>query len=237
MSRTRPFLTARWVNLGLISYDVAPGLLTPLLPPECELDMLDGRAFVSLVAFDFRDTRVLGVRWPGFVNFPEINLRYYVKWRGRRGVCFIRELVPQRTVAWLARTLYHEPYLAIPMCSNLRQTADRISIHHAARLEGRLHMIEIVAAKPAFLPSRDSPEHFFKEHELGLGTTPDRRLIAYRVHHPLWQVYRAPQVRLDWDFGALYGKSWDWLKGVTPFSVVLAAGSEVAVYPRGCRPE
>src|SRR3954469_20731239 len=110
-----PFLTARWSNLCLLTYAVPPALLEPRLPPGLDLDLRDGQAFVSLVAFDFLDTRVLGVPWPGFRNFPEINLRFYARRGDERGVVFVREWVPQRLVAWLARTLYNEPYAAAAM--------------------------------------------------------------------------------------------------------------------------
>src|SRR3954464_3011883 len=106
------FLTARWSNLCLLTYAAPPALLEPRLPPGLALDLRDGQAFVSLVAFDFLDTRVLGVRWPGYRNFPEINLRFYVRHGADRGVVFIREFVPARLVAFLAKTLYGEPYVA-----------------------------------------------------------------------------------------------------------------------------
>src|SRR5687767_12444576 len=63
MRAPRPFLTAQWRNLGLITFDVDPALLQSHVPPGCELDLRDGRAFVSFVMFDFLDTRVGGVRW------------------------------------------------------------------------------------------------------------------------------------------------------------------------------
>lgn len=53
----RPFLTARWSNLVLASWAVPPTALASLMPPSCEADLLEGQAFVSLVAFDFEDTR------------------------------------------------------------------------------------------------------------------------------------------------------------------------------------
>src|SRR5437870_9067010 len=98
----RPFLTARWSNLAILTWEVPPALLEPHLPAGLELDRRDGAAFASLVAFDFLDTRVLGIPWPGF---PEVNLRFYVRLRAQRGVVFIREFVPQAIVAWLARAL------------------------------------------------------------------------------------------------------------------------------------
>ena len=67
-----PFLSARWSNLILITYAVPPELLRPYLPDGIALDTRDGQSFASLVAFDFLDTRVLGVPWPGFRTFAEM---------------------------------------------------------------------------------------------------------------------------------------------------------------------
>jgi uncharacterized protein len=88
----------------IISYAIAPGLLEPLLPPGCVLDLRDGSAFVSLVAFDFLETRVLGIQWPGFVRFPEINLRFYIRCGEQRGVCFIRWFLGGSWPGWRARS-------------------------------------------------------------------------------------------------------------------------------------
>ena len=98
------------MNVALLSYPVPDELLVPRLPPGLALDRLADRAFVSLVAFDFVETRVGGVPWPGFTRFPEVNLRFYVREGDRRGVVFIAELVPSRVVTVLARLLYNEPY-------------------------------------------------------------------------------------------------------------------------------
>ena len=124
----RPFLIARWERVALLSYVVPPEVLTPHLPPGLTLDTRDGHAFASLVAFDFLDTRVLGVPWPGFRDFPEVNVRFYVRHGAERGVVFVRELVPQRLVAWVARTVYNEPYVATPMQNIRDETPERLTL-------------------------------------------------------------------------------------------------------------
>ncbi len=231
MNQTAPFLTAQWRNLGLVTYDVEPGMLTPLLPPECELDMRDGRAFVSLVMFDFLQTCVKGVRWPGYVNFPEVNLRFYVRHRGQRGVCFVRELVPKRLIAWIARTIYNEPYLATAMQSAISRAGDTVRMQHRFRIARHWHEATITGQLPAVHPAADSIEHFFKEHEWGFGRSRRGALRRYRVAHPEWDVYPNAKAELNLDFGAVYGEPWAVLNARSPYSVVYAVGSEVAVYP------
>jgi uncharacterized protein len=228
-----PFLTARWTNVFLATYAVPPALLTPRLPPGLELDTRDGQAFASLVCFDFQDTRVLGIPWPSFRNFPELNLRFYVRRGEERGVVFVREFVPQTFVAWMARTLYNEPYLATAMTSSVVDEPESIRVEHRLTFAGRTHTMRVVGAKPAVLPGPDTVEAFFKEHHWGYGKTRGGQTLRYHVWHPVWAVYRvrAPEVDLDW--GALYGPEWAVMQGATPASTVLAVGSAIAVYPKG----
>src|SRR6202162_2508683 len=122
----RPFLTAQWSNLVILTYEVPPALLEPHLPAGLELDRRGGAAFASIVAFDFLDTRVWGVPWPGFRAFPEVNLRFYVRRGEQRGVVFIREFVPRPLVAWLARAIYNEPYLVAPIESAVAEEASAL---------------------------------------------------------------------------------------------------------------
>src|SRR5262249_30027230 len=123
---SKPFLTAKWHNLFLATYAVPPSLLEPRLPPGLALDLRDGDAFVSLVAFESLRTLVLGVGWPGYRDFGELNLRFYVRHGEERGVVFLREFVPQRLVAWIARWLYNEPYLAAPITAERTERADEV---------------------------------------------------------------------------------------------------------------
>ncbi len=227
--RQRTFLAAEWRNLAIISYAIAPGLLEPLLPPGCVLDLHDGSAFVSLVAFDFLETRVLGIQWPGFVRFPEINLRFYIRCGERRGVCFIRELVPRRLVAWLARTLYDEPYVCARMTSDTVESNVGIEITHRFVAGGREHRIAIVGAKSFRVPPVDSVEHFFKEHDLGVGKNRLGRRLEYTVAHSRWAIHPVQRFRVEVDFGLVYGEPWTVLQGAEPHSVVLAKGSPVTV--------
>ena len=231
------FLTARWSNLILATYRVDPAVLRPWLPPGCRLDLAGGHALASLVAFDFQDCRVLGVRWPGFVNFPEVNLRFYVRHGSnvteRRGVVFVREFVPQRTVAALARWTYNEPYRAVPMRSRVTTAGDGLTVEHHLTVAGRERSIRVTAAAAAALPADDSPDPFLIEHQWGFGTGHFGRLVQYQVVHEPWLVHSVRSFALDWDWAAAYGPAFAHLTGSEPASVVLAAGSTVSVYPRG----
>ncbi len=233
IQRRRSFLTAEWKDLILVTYEVEPAVLEHRLTPNLELDTIDGRAFVSLVAFDFLETAVLGIKWPGFVNFPEINLRFYVREKngGRRGVMFVRELVPSRLVAWIARAIYNEPYSATWMRSSKLVSDDTVTITHDWKWRGESQRLVAVSDGEATMPADDSTEHFFKEHQWGFGVTRSGRALEYEVNHPHWKVHNIRDLELDVDFGSLYGEEFAALNDAEPYSVVHAVGSEISVSP------
>jgi uncharacterized protein YqjF (DUF2071 family) len=229
----RKFLTAQWRNLILANFAVPEDLLRPLVPPGCDLDRRDGACWASLVGFQFLGTRVLGIGWPGYRNFPEWNLRFYVNHEGRRGVCFVREFVPQWTVATIARVLYNEPYRSARMSMDVKDEPDALTATYTVKWAGRVHSLHAIGAKPAVRPGGDSLEHWFKEHSWGYGTSRRGKLIRYEVNHPEWDVYPVRAFAFDVDWAALYGPEWAPMNGAQPASVVLAVGSEISVYPKG----
>ena len=103
----KKFLTAQWRDLLMVNYEVDPSLLADRVPLGTTLDLFEGKCFVSLVGFMFLDTRVMDFLIPFHVNFEEVNLRFYVKRETRteirRGVVFIKEIVPRGAIAWVAR--------------------------------------------------------------------------------------------------------------------------------------
>jgi uncharacterized protein YqjF (DUF2071 family) len=231
----RPFMTTRWVNLGIFTFAVPPHLMAARLPRGLELDVLDGDAFVSLVAFDFRDTRVLGVRWPGHVNFPELNLRTYVRRGDQRGVVFLREHVSLHLVSWIASVFFNENYRIAPFSSRTRTTPDSLEMEWELTGPQRAHRIAMAGCLPAVLPQANSPERYFMELRWGFGSDRHGQTICYEVCHPPWEIYPVCASALDLDWGQVYGPEWRFLNGAEPFCKVLAAGSDVRVYPRAHR--
>src|ERR1700752_2047399 len=105
----KPFLTADWGYLAMLNYEVDPAVLMPAVPRGTELDEWNGKTFVSMVGFLFLNTRVLGLPIPFHQDFEEINLRFYVRSKAedgrRRGVVFVKEIVPRAAIALTARWL------------------------------------------------------------------------------------------------------------------------------------
>ena len=228
----RPFLTARWQDLVLITYAIEPAFVQPFLPAGCVPDVIDGAARCSLVAFEFLSAKVRGVRWPYHADFPEVNLRFYVKCDGLRGVSFLREFVPRRAIALVARLIYNEPYAAIPMHRHRIQEAGHIKVEHNLQVHGQWQRISVTAEGPAMVPELDPDADWIKEHRWGFGQTRSGRPLAYEVVHPAWAIYSGVTLSLKFDFAHVYGPEWAFLNEETPISTILAAGSDVEVWPR-----
>ena len=230
----RRFLTARWTHLAMLNYEVDPALLAACVPLGTELDLFEERCFVSMVGFRFLDTRVLGVPIPFHRSFDEVNLRFYVRRETpegpRRGVVFLREIVPRRAIAWLARRVYHENYVALPM--NRRDdlaSSWRRSLAYEWRHGGRWNHLGVSIEGAPGPAVEGSQEAFISEHYWGYTGQPDGSTLEYQVEHPPWRVWHARQAELDCDVAELYGRDLaDFVTG-TPSSAFLAEGSAVTV--------
>ena len=231
----RPFLTARWESLILLNYECRRELLEPLVPAGTELDDWRGHSLISLVGFMFRGTRVLGVPVPFHRTFEEVNLRFYVRRvvndEVRRGVVFIRELVPRHAIALVARWRFNEPYLAVPMSSSV--ALDPASGGHARytwsfrRHEYALHALATGPARP-FEP--DSEAAFITEHYWGYTRQRDGCTIEYRVDHPSWPCWEPDVCSFEGHGELLYGREFGGMLAGPPRSAHLAVGSEIAVH-------
>jgi uncharacterized protein len=235
MKRTRIFLTAEWRHLAMLNYEVDPGLLRPLVPAGTELDHWHGKTFVSLVGFLFLNTKVFGVSVPFHRNFEEVNLRFYVRRREgselRRGVVFVREIVPRWAIAAVASKVYGEKYVSLPMAHQIRARADGgSSVEYSWRLGAAWNKLTLTAICSPALTEEDSEEQFITEHYWGYATQPGGRSLEYRVTHPSWRVWRVHEARFQGDMQGLYGRELADVIKAKPSSAFLAEGSEIAVH-------
>jgi uncharacterized protein len=231
----RPFLRAEWRYLAMLNYRVPEVMLTPLVPAGTELDLFDGAAYVSLVGFLFRRTQVLGVAVPLHVNFEEVNLRFYVRrtvnGEIRRGVTFIRELVPRRAIALTAKLLYNEPYRAVPMRHKIVGDENSLSsVEDGWRASGQWTTLRAsVDGMPRPLVP-GSEEEFVTQHYWGYTRQRDGRTVEYRVDHPSWRVWRATSASVEGTVAPVYGDAFAEILAAAPHSAFVADGSAVVVY-------
>ena len=232
------FLTARWHHLAMLNYEVDPSLLASRVPAGTELDTFGGRTFVSRVGFRFLETRVLGVPIPGHRNFDEVNLRFYVRRHApdgiRRGVVFVKEIVPRRAIAAVARVLYGENYVALPMRSRDEPDGEGRLVEYAWKTGALWNRLSLRTAGAPFLADEASEECFITEHYWGYARQRGGGTVEYRVEHPRWRVWRAREAAFDCDVAGLYGEEFAAPLAAAPTSAFLAEGSEVVVR-RGVR--
>lgn len=234
----RPFLTAEWRHLAMLTFEVDPRVLSPLVPAGTELDAWQGRTFVSVVGFLFLDTRVFGAAIPFHSDFEEVNLRFYVRRRAsdgwRRGVVFVKEIVPRLAIALTARALFGEHYVASPMRHRIEGetgcATGRRTVSYSWWFRGRENRMELSAHGDAGEAAEGGDVEFITEHYWGYARRRGGRTTEYRVEHSRWRVRRATEARLDCDVAAVYGSQFAEFLKAPPASAFLADGSKVKVF-------
>jgi uncharacterized protein YqjF (DUF2071 family) len=233
------FLTAGWRYLAMLNYEIEPAVLAPLVPQGTELDYRGGKTFVSVVAFLFLNTRVGGIPIPFHRNFEEVNLRFYVRRKAdegcRRGVVFIKELVPRSAIAFVARKFYNENYIALPMSHRIEKVQENIkSVSYFWRFNDREDFLKLAVHGQSQPLVNGSIQEFITEHYWGYSSQRDGSTLEYRVEHPRWQVWETQAAELHCDVAKLYGENFCDFLNRPPSLAFLADGSDVKVH-KGAR--
>jgi uncharacterized protein len=228
------FLTAEWRKLIMANYAVSESLLSQYLPRGTELDFYNGQCYVSLVGFLFQETRLKGFRIPFHVEFEEVNLRFYVRridetGLQRRGVVFIKELVPRFALSFVAKAFYEENYATVRMQHAWLSSGDDLSVAYRWRNSRLWHEMQVLASSELRPIGIGSEEEFLTEHYWGYTKLHNGQTSEYEVLHPRWQIYPIKRSAISVDFGQVYGASFSVLNNRQPDSVLLAEGSEVLV--------
>jgi uncharacterized protein len=226
------FLTADWRNLLMFNYAVDPVLLQRFVPYGTELDAFEGRTYVSLVGFEFNQTRVAGVAVPFHRSFEEVNLRFYVRRAGQRGVVFIRELVPKLAVAAIARIAFGENYSRVPMSHSIHVQPETgaVEAEYCWGARSRRCSMRLEAGESSFVPPDNSLGQFITEHYWGYSAQSDGGSLEYEVQHPRWSVREAKTAKFSGDAARYYGAEFGELLMRAPDSAFLAEGSPVTVF-------
>jgi hypothetical protein len=149
---TRPFLTARWRDLVLVTFAVPDALVLPLVPPGCVADRWADRCHVSLVALRMERVRVRGVALPGLTAFAQVNFRVYLRQADRPAVRFVQALVPSRLLAAAARWRYGEPFRAGHVRARLTEAVGGVTIEYRFGTDAPRWHIAVRAGAAAAVP-------------------------------------------------------------------------------------
>ncbi len=230
------FLTAHWKYLAMLNYEVDPKILASRTPIGTELDTFQGKTFVSIVGFLFHDTKVLGVPVPFHQNFEEVNLRFYVRYKvekegeWRRGVVFVKEIVPKFAIAFVARTVYEEHYIPTRHTLEFDQANNPKLVTYEWEYQDVWQGLTLYPTGNPYTLATGSEEEFIAEHYWGYTKHNDGSTTEYKVEHPPWRVWAVKNSSFQCDVTSLYGAEFNESLSVKPSSTFLAEGSSVTVY-------
>jgi uncharacterized protein len=226
------FLTAEWKNLVMLNYGVDQRILAPFVPSGTESDSFDGKTYLSLIGFEFNRTRLRGIPVPFHQAFEEVNLRFYVRRGERRGVVFLRELVPKFAVAAIARCVFNENYSCVPMSHRPDEDAhgNATAAEYAWGRGASRCALRVETGGEGYLPAAGSLSEFITEHFWGYAAQKDGGCIEYEVKHPKWRVWDAVRSGFSGDAAETYGAQFAEVLQREPDSAFLAEGSDVTVF-------
>lgn len=234
IKKTKVFLSADWKNLLMLNWAVEDSLLMPYLPCGVELDKYNGKSYVSLVAFQFLNTRVKGLLIPFHSDFEEVNLRFYVKrvvnGETRRGVVFIKEIVPKFMIAYVARVFYGERYFSAPMSHKIENLGDKLQLEYTWFNKRVANRIQVMVSKEIKPLLAESEQEFIAEHYWGYSKSWKGITTEYRVDHPRWEYADVQEYKVECDFDREYGKEFGFLNNLSPDSCFYLVGSKVEVF-------
>ena len=217
----------------MANYEIDPKILKPYTPCHTELDSFNGICYVSLVGFLFRNTRLRGVSVPFHRTFEEVNLRFYVRYKQdqqwKRGVVFMKEIVPKRMITLVANKVYNEKYATHRMKHTWTDLGNELYVDYKWRVRDTWnYLCATVDRDPA--PIREnSEEEFITEHYWGYTYVNETCTGIYEVRHPRWRVHSVKSYDIQCSTEELYGEKFVGVLSQQPKSVFLAEGSPIKV--------
>ncbi len=182
-----------WHDVCFLHWRADAAIVARALPAGVELDRFNGEAWLSVVPFRMTDVRPrLGPVLPGLRSVPEINLRTYVRVRGRPGIWFFSLDASSRIAVFAARIATALPYLDARI--EMSESAGRIC-YTSERTDrrapgGRFRASYVPEGEPSALEpgSLDAFLHeryrFFARRGAGL--------VSAEIRHAPWSLQSAP---------------------------------------------
>lgn len=206
------------------------------MPHKTELDFFEGNAYVSLVGFKFLNTKVFGFNIPMHVDFEKVNLRFYIKYNDhgliKRGVVFIKEIVPKIGISFIANNLYTEKYATMKMKHFNVDNGENLESGYEWKHKDKWNKLSVVAGKRSKKIVPGSCECFFADHYWDYLKMSDSKTYEYNVEHPEWETLKVISHTIDCDFKGIYGEEFSFLNKAEPASVLMAKGSEIRIHTK-----
>ena len=179
-----------WIDLGFLHWKVDPEELRKIVPEPLEIDLFQGEAFVGVVPFRMDQVRLrFTPPVPYFSSFPEINVRTYVRYKGKSGVFFISLDAHSRMMVWQGRSTFQLPYYLaemkhVPMENGWHYFSQRQTNQEEWVFEAKQHRKgdEYQAASNTLI-------HFLSERYCLYVVEPTGKVVSVDVHHKPWPIY------------------------------------------------
>jgi uncharacterized protein YqjF (DUF2071 family) len=171
---------------------VPPETLRPLVPAGFEIDVFDNRAWIGIVPFYMTNVAPRFVpALPWVSEFPELNVRTYVRVGDRPGVYFFSLDAGSALAVYTARTLLNLPYHSASM--TVTPGADGIVYESRRDAVGPPAEFRAVyrPTGDVFTPARGSLEYFLTERYCLYHVTRRGRPYRLDIHHPPWPLQPA----------------------------------------------
>ena len=183
-------MTQTWHDLLFAHWPVDAKALRDHVPSEFVLDLFDGTAWVGIIPFHMTNVAPRGVpSLPWVSEFPELNVRTYVRVNERPGVYFFSLDAGSTLAVQAARFLLNLPYYSAAM--SVTPNAGNIE-YDSRRHDGAATLA--ASYRPVGAPFEavsGSLEYFLTERYCLYNL--DRRAVPYRleIHHPPWPLQPA----------------------------------------------
>ena len=227
------FLVANWENLVVATFETERKLLQPFVPPGTELNDWNGRCCMSLVAFMFSNTSLMGIPCPFYRSFEELNLRFYVRRKEgstwKKGVVFIKEIVPAKLIGWAGKLFYRENFISLSMRHAIYTGTNSQHVEYYWMLKKQTNYLKIQSSLLPAIPGANTLDTFISAHYTAFTRKGANRTLSFTIQHTPWKVYPALAFDMRIDARVLYGDGFAEAFQQKPLAAFLMDGSRTLV--------
>ena len=237
LAKSENYLVADRRHVIVFNFKVPEKLLLPYLPEGTQIDTFKGECYLSLIGYLSLNTKIAGVPIMLKRDFEGLGLRFYVKRRlgrkVRRGVVYIKEVVPKKVVAASKRKLLNSECDVLPMGHKIDFNCGEVAL--GGRVEyfwqsgAQKYHVSVLTEGTPKSPSKTSIEHYINDHPYGYATLKDGSSVEYEIKHPNWRVTKVVESSLFCDGANLYSKEIHKILKKEPDAVFLAEGSTLEI--------
>ena len=184
-------MVQRWHDLLFAHWALRAEQIRPLVPPQLELDLFQGQAYVAVAPFHMSGIRARFLPGlPGVSRFPELNVRTYVRCQDIPGVYFFSLDAGSLPAVWGARIGYGLPYFHADMSvlvdgQQIEYSSRRLQGPRPAEFCGRYRPL----AEPR-QSEKNSLEYFLTERYC-LYAIRGGKVYRGHIHHLPWPLQEA----------------------------------------------